>query len=164
MHGNPPIGVDRIDGMAQLFSHHSEGCTLRIVRSRPANWVIAALVIFQLAIGLQWDVAQAVVAPPERQMNGMEAGHCPAQPSKDSRTAKGGDAGAPTSALSSHKNPVNKHDCCRSLGCQCHCAQSPCALDLPLASVALSASILLPVFDVRPPVARTNELFRPPIL
>lgn len=149
--------------MTQLFSHHSEGCTLRIVRKRPANWVIAALVMFQLAIGLQWDAAQAVVAPPERQMNGMEAGHCPAHPSKDSRTAQGRDAGASTSAPSSHKSPASKHDCCGSLGCQFHCAQSPCVFDLPLASITPSISVLVPFVDARAPVSRPTELFRPPI-
>ena len=149
--------------MTSLFSHHSEGCTLRVVRNRSAIGVIAALLMFQLAFGLQWEVARAVVSPPERQMDGMEAGHCPAHASKDSRTNSGRGAGAPTSAPSLHHNPANKHDCCRSLGCQCHCAQSPGSLDLPLAGAALSPSLQLPVFDARPPVARSNELFRPPI-
>jgi hypothetical protein len=127
--------------------------------------MIATLVMFQLAIGLQWQVAQAVVTPPERQMNGTEAGHCPTHPSKDSRTGREHGAGASTtSAPSSHHNPAQKHDCCRSLGCQCHCAQSPGVLDLSLAGAAPASSLLLPVFDARPPVVRTTELFRPPII
>src|ERR1700737_2302591 len=146
-----------------LFFHHGDGCTLRIMRKRPANWVIAALLMVQLAMGFQWEVAHAVVAPPERQMNGMEAGRCPAHQSKYSRTDERRVAGASTSSPSSHDNPASKHDCCRSPGCQCHYAQSPGVLDLPRTSAAFSALLLLPVFDARPPVARTNKFFRPPI-
>jgi hypothetical protein len=113
------------------------------VRNRSTNWVITALLMLQLVIGMQWQVAHANMAPPERQASGMDARHCPDHPSKDVL--------------------AHKHDCCGSLDCQCHGAQGPGALDLPLASVACSASLLLPFFDARPPVARTNELFRPPI-
>jgi len=148
---------------ARRFSHHGGGCTLRIMRNRPANWVITALLMLQLAIGLQWQVAHAAAAPPEPQMNGMEAGHCPGHQPKDSRTVEGGGAGASSSAPSSRDNPANEHDCCRSVGCQCHYAQSPGVLDLPRTSAAFSTLLLLPVFDARPPVARTNRLFRPPI-
>jgi hypothetical protein len=129
-----------------LFSDPCEQCTLEIVRNRLANWVIAALLTFQLAIGLQWQVAQAGVTPPEREMNGMGAGDCPDHPSKESRD----------------KETANKHDCCRSLGCQCHCVQSPGALHLAVVGAALLPTLQLPVFDARPPVARTSELFRPP--
>jgi hypothetical protein len=133
------------------------------MRKRPANWVITALLMLQLAVGLQWQVAHAVAAPPERQMNGMEAGHCPGHQSKDSRAVEGGGAGVSTSPPSSQHNPADKHDCCRSLGCQCHYAQSPVVPDLLRTSAAFAALLLLPVFDARPPVARTNEVFRPPI-
>jgi hypothetical protein len=34
-----------------------------------ANWMSAALLMLQLAIGLQWQVAHAVVAQSEQQMN-----------------------------------------------------------------------------------------------
>ncbi len=134
-----------------------------MVRNRSTNWVIAALLMLQLVIGMQWQVAHANMALPERQASGMDARHCPDHPSKDLRTDEKRGAGAQTSAPSSHDNPVRNHDCCGSLDCQCHGAQGPGALDLPLASVVGSASFLLPVFDARPPVARTNELFRPPI-
>jgi len=143
------------------FSNHSNRCTLRGVRNtnRPANWVIAALLMLQLAIGLQWQMAQADAITSDRQMSTAEAGHCPTHQAKDSRT----DASTPTSSLSSHNNPAPKHDCCHTLGCQCHCGQTPGVLDLPLARAALSPSLLQPVFDARPPVTRTNEFFRPPI-
>jgi hypothetical protein len=136
--------------------------------NRSANWVLTALLMLQLALGLQWQVAHAAAAPPEPQTGGMEAGgteagHCPGHRPKDSRSVDGGGAGASTSAASSHDNPANKHDCCRSVGCQCHYAQSPGVLDLPRTIAAFSALLLLPVFDAQLPVARTNRLFRPPI-
>ena len=112
------------------------------MRNRTANWAIAALLMVQLAVGLQWQAAHAAAAP-EGPMNGMTAGHC--------------------AAHSSHDNPANKHDCCHSFGCQCHSAQSPVVLGLLRTSAALSALLLLPVIDARLPVAHTNELFRPPI-
>jgi len=121
--------------------------------------VIAALLMFQLAIGLQWQMAQADEVTPDQQINSAGAGHCPTHQATDSRTH----ATTPTSSLSSHNSPAPKHDCCHGLGCQCQCAQSPGVLDLPVASAALSLSLLLPVFDARPPVKRTNEFFRPPI-
>jgi hypothetical protein len=139
-----------------------QGCTLRIVRNRPANWVTTALLLFQLAIALQWQVAHASMALPERQASGIDARHCPDHPSKASRTGERLRAEASTSAPP-HNDPAHQHDCCGSLDCQCHGAQGPGALDLPVASAVGSASFLLPVFDARPPVARTNEVFRPPI-
>jgi hypothetical protein len=125
------------------------------MRNRTANWMIAALLIVQLAIGLPWQAAHATAVLPEHSMSGMQAGHCPGHQSNDSTIDEGGD--------SSHDNPAKNHDCCRSLGCQCHSAQSPGVLNLPLTRVAFSSLDLLPTFDARPPVTRTTELFRPPI-
>jgi hypothetical protein len=146
-----------------LFSHRGEERRLSMVRNRPANWVTTALLLLQLAIGLQWQVARAIAAPPEWQASGMDARHCPAHPSKDSRTDERRGAGASTGAPSSHNETVHKHDCCGSLDCQCHCAQGPGVHYLPLSRVVLSASFLLSFVNARPPVARTNEVFRPPI-
>jgi hypothetical protein len=133
------------------------------MRNRPANWVTTALLLFQLAIALPWQAAHANMAPPERRASDMDARHCPAHSSKGSSTDERHGGGASTSAPSSHGNPAHGHDCCGSLDCQYHCAQVPGALHLPLASVVFSASFLLPFVEARPPVARTNELFRPPI-
>ena len=153
----------RLSVKTRLFFPRDVRCTLRIVRNRLANWIIAALPMIQLVVGMQWQVAHANMATPERQANGADARHCPDHPSKDSRTDERRGAGASTSLPSSHNTPADKHDCCASLDCQGHCAQGPGVLDLPLASVVCSPSFLLPFFDARPPVARTNELFRPPI-
>jgi hypothetical protein len=134
------------------------------VHNRLANWLIAAPLMLQLVIGMQWQVAHANMAPPE-QASGMDAQHCPDHPSKDSRTGEGRGVGASTSAPSSHHNPVHNHDCCGSVDCQwCHGAQGPGVLGLPTVSAVRSSSVLLPFINARPPVARTNELFRPPIV
>jgi len=125
--------------------------------------VIAALLMLQLAIGLPWQAAHAGSALPEHPMSRMETGHCPGHQSKDSAIDEGGGSGASTSAPSSHDNPAKKHVCCHSLGCQCHSAQSPGALNLPPTRVAFASLDLLPTFDARPPIARMNEFFRPPI-
>jgi hypothetical protein len=122
-----------------------------------------ALLLLQLAIALQWQVAHANMVPPERRASGSETRHCPSHQPKDSRTDERDGAGTSTSAPSSQNNPAHGHSCCGSLDCQYHCAQAPGVLHLPLASIALSASFLLPFVDALPPVARTNELFRPPI-
>src|ERR1700730_13929433 len=92
---------------ARPFSHRGERCTLNIVRNRSANWVIAALLMLQLVIGMQWQVAHANMAAPERQASGMDARHCPDHPSKDLRTDERRGAAAPTSAPSSHNNPAH---------------------------------------------------------
>src|SRR5207302_2625648 len=84
---------------------------------------------------------------PEMQASGIEAKHCPDHPSKDSKADKGSRAATSTSAPSSHHGPAPKHDCCSSLGCLCHCAQSPGVLNLSLASVVLSSPCLLPFVD-----------------
>jgi hypothetical protein len=119
--------------------------------------LMVGLVMFQLAIGLQWRLMQAVVAPGQ-----MAAGHCAAHahPDLGKDTRHGGEA---ASASSAPQMPGTQHDCCRSLGCQCHCVPSPVMAALTLAGPAFSVSFRVPVFDARPPVARTNELFRPPI-
>jgi hypothetical protein len=47
--------------MSEL-SHRDEGCKLRMMRNRPASWMIAALLMFQLVIGMQWQVAHVLSA------------------------------------------------------------------------------------------------------
>jgi len=146
--------------MTRLFSQRGEGCRLKDVRNRSTNWVVTALLMFQLAIGLQWQMAQADAVTPDQQTSRTEAGRCPTHQAKNSR----GNATTSTSSLPSHKSRAPTHDCCHSQGCQCECAQSTgVILHLARASVAPSFSLSLPVFDARPPVTRMNEFFRPPI-
>lgn len=121
----------------------------RIMRNGLANWMTTVLLMFQLVLGMQLQVAHANVDPAEGRSSGVDARHCPDHPSQ----------GAP----SAHTEPVHKHDCCSSVDCQCHGAQSPAAFHLTLVGVVGFGSLLLPSLDARPPVARTNELFRPPI-
>ena len=115
------------------------GVRLNAMRNRPANWVIAALLMLQLAIGLSGRAAYAGSLPEHPMSGAMEAVHCPGHQSS------------------------TKHDCCRSLGCQGHSALSPGVLNLPPSRVAFSSLDLLSTCNARPAVARTNEFFRPPI-
>jgi hypothetical protein len=117
------------------------------MRNRLSNWVTIGLLMFQLVLGMQWQVAHAGMDPAYGEATGGDARHCPDHPSQPS----------------AHTSPLPGHDCCGSMDCQCHGAQSPAVLDLPLGRVVGFCSLLLPSFDARPPVARANELFRPPI-
>jgi len=114
------------------------------MRNGLANWVTAVLLMFQLVLGLQWQVAHAGMNGAYAEASGADAKHCSDHPS-------------------AHPSPVHGHDCCGSLDCQCQGAQSPAVLHLPLVGVVGFGSLSLPCQDARPPVARTNELFRPPI-
>jgi len=116
------------------------------MRNLPATWAIAAMMMLQLAVGLAWQTVHAASALAEHPISGMETSQCPGHQSTDSRD-----------------HPAKKHDCCLSLGCQCHSAQSLGALIPPPTHAAFSSLHLLPSFDARPPVARTTEFFRPPI-
>ena len=147
--------VSLVSLQERLFSRGGGGCTLNTVRKKSANRVVAALLLIQLVLGLQWQVALAGGADPQ---------HCPAHPSNSSPIDGRRDGLTSTSAPSSHTtSPVPKHACCGLLDCQCHGAQSSGARELPLAGIVCSASVVQPVFATRPPVARTDELFRPPI-
>jgi hypothetical protein len=146
------------------FSDRGEGCRLNIVRNRLATWVLAVLPMMQLVLGMQWQAAHANVAAPALHASGVDTQHCPDHLSKASRTGQRRDAGASASVSSSHDSPVHYHDCCGSLDCQCHGAQGPGLLGVPMAGAVGPPSFLPPpFFDARPPVARTNEFFRPPI-
>jgi len=148
--------------MKSLFSHSNQRCTLGAMRKRRVNRVIAALLLFQLAFGLQWQVAHAIVLSPDLQASGIGA-HCPDHATKNSTADKEPRAAASEMASSQNNGPAPKHDCCGSLGCQCHSAQSSAVLNLSPASVVLSSPCQLPFADARPPIARLNEFFRPPI-
>jgi hypothetical protein len=147
--------------MKSMFSHSNERCTLRAMRKRRVNKVMAALLLFQLAFGLQWQVAHAIVLSPDMQASGIGA-PCPDHATKDS-TANNGTRAAASGAPSWQYGPAPKHDCCSSLGCQCHSAQCPAVLNLSPAKVVCSYPCRLPITDAPPPVARLNEFFRPPI-
>ena len=61
----------------RLFSDRAEAYRLNIVRNRLANCVLAVLLMVQLVIGMQWQVAHANMDAPELQASGMDAQHCP---------------------------------------------------------------------------------------
>jgi hypothetical protein len=132
------------------------------VSRRSPSLLIIALLVFQLAFGVHWQTAHAAPVAP---VQGMDAGaeHCADHHQLQSL---GPDQGLGAQAYghvpASPQVPVNKHDCCRSMGCQCHCAQSPAVVELPSVNGSL-ASVRVPDFGARNPDARTSEFFRPPI-
>lgn len=133
------------------------------VRPTPANLVIVAVLVFQLAIGLHWQMMHAAVLPAQLQAAGAEAAeHCPAHQAKPPGSAEAHGATVSPHAASLHHGAGHQHECCLSPGCQCHCAQSPMSVGLRVTRLVTPATVS-PVLDARTPTTRANELFRPPI-
>jgi hypothetical protein len=131
--------------------------TLAFVRAQPLVRILFALLAFQLAIGLQFSVARAAVADY-------------AQPASVHATAAGTvdahamhDGGVGGEHCPSHRKPANQHDCCRSSGCQCQCANSPATLGVMMIRAVSVTSLLRPDFAARFVGARAEAHFRPPI-
>jgi hypothetical protein len=135
------------------------GVSSTAMRRTPLNLLTIALLMFQLAIGLQWQVAYAEDVPAEQGTNAVPGEHCKSHAAK---AAAREIQGAQTRGPLFSKKAFGKHDCCRSAGCQCHCAQYLATLNLPVAKPHLP-SAPLPAFNLRAPATRTDELFRPPI-
>src|SRR5438874_12236322 len=105
------------------------------MRRTPLNLIITALLMFQLAVGLQWQTAYAGIAPAEQGMNSPHGAHC----SSHQLRADGGGTipGGQTDGMFSPHGKFGKHDCCHSAGCQCNCAQQFATLTLLIASAQL---------------------------
>jgi hypothetical protein len=107
------------------------------------------LLIFQLAVGMAWPLAEAGM--PARQpvpMNHVE--HCQ------------GDHGQTDQGKAQQQQP-RKHDCCRSMGCQCLCAYTPAIADQSDLCGPIESTLLVPAVETPITTARLDELFRPPI-
>jgi hypothetical protein len=147
---------------ARPFSRRGAGCTLGTVRNGSSTLLIAALLMFQLAFGVHWQLANAATVLPVQGMNALDGEHCPVHHPQPSEADQRLGAQSRSHVPAFPHAPINKHDCCRSLGCQCHSTQSPALIELPIVSVS-PASLRVPVFDARNPAAPTSEFFRPPI-
>jgi hypothetical protein len=127
--------------------------------------MLQAVLVFQLAVGMELPAAHASVSP-GHERGSAGAKRCPehASPGKGSMAS---DARAVLAAGSSvrvafhHESPIKTHDCCRSVGCQCHCTYSSALATVVGAVVAWPH--LLPPADVRVTTPRPGTLFRPPI-
>jgi hypothetical protein len=132
--------------------------TLDFVRALPLLRILFALLAFQLAIGLQFSVARAAAVDS-------------AQPASVQATTGGivdaramRDRDVDVEQCPSHSKATSKHDCCRSSGCQCQCANSPASLGLLTIRSVPAASALRRDFSVRFVGARAEAHFRPPIV
>jgi hypothetical protein len=154
----------RTDGQTLVASslRCARRCRLWSVRRRVPKLIITALLMFQLAIGLQWQVAYAAVSPPERAMSGLQEQPCPSHQARAGEAQEMLGAKASTGVPFSPHGTFGKYDCCRTSSCQCHCAQPLAALDLPIGG-ALLPSVLLPTLNLRISATRSTEFFRPPI-
>ena len=138
--------------------------------------VLFAFLAFQLAVGLQLGVAQAAtsaVLPMAAHASrpSTNAASIPAKASSNSTT--GTDDACPMHSSSSQgspeaKGPPNtssdKHDCCKSSGCQCQCGNVPLAFNVSLSRNSLGSALVRPVPAVRAVVAPADTHFRPPIV
>jgi hypothetical protein len=128
--------------------------------------VLFALLAFQLAVGMQVGVAQAAAMP--------AAAPVPTHGSH----ATGSDDACPMHSSSSQTSQhtkishveaardqaPDKHDCCRSSGCQCQCGNVPLAFNVSVVRSAPAAALVRPALAAGAPIAPPDTHFRPPIL
>jgi hypothetical protein len=121
--------------------------------------VLFALLAFQLAVGLQIGVAQAAapaVALPMAAASVSSADDaCPMHSSSSQ--------GSPHAKVPPNTSS-DKHDCCKSSGCQCQCGNVPLAFNVSLNRNPLASALVRPVRAVRAVVAPADTHFRPPIV
>jgi hypothetical protein len=139
-----------------------------MVHRRPTSYLMYAVLVFQLAVGMNWPVAHAATVPQQGQTGGMEMAHCPEHASlglggEGPDTHNGQVEGSADHDPSHHQQLQAKHDCCRSAGCQCHCAFTPCVTGPMGLRIFVSFGYLVPILDARVTTARHDEFFRPPI-
>ena len=119
------------------------------VRAQPparfttAHLLLFALLAFQLALGLQQSAGTPHPDTAQRSMSmsASDGGACPLH--------------APT--------PDDKHDCCKSSGCQCQCGSVSLAVNLDAPKGIPASTQVQPITTVRFPTAPPDTLFRPPI-
>jgi hypothetical protein len=64
---------------------------------------------------------------------------------------------------SNNHGPAGSHDCCHANACQCHCVQTPAAVDLQGLNVPSSAVALPSLANAQFVAPRIDEFLRPPI-
>ena len=115
--------------------------------------LVFALLAFQLAFGLP----QSAGAPHP------DTAHHDVTQLADSMagtmTAANDDGGCPLHA----PTPDNKHDCCKSSGCQCQCGYVSLAVNLGGSRGIPASTQVQPIARVRFVTAPADTLFRPPI-
>jgi hypothetical protein len=144
--------------------------------------ILFALLAFQLAGGLQVGVAHAAMPmmasaqmPAHADVNAANVSatagdacpmHTPGSrgPSSHDEAAQAASLHAAPPAKAPQGNPADKHDCCKSGGCQGHCGSVPLAFNASLTrNSPVSKRVQLVDID-RAVAAPADSHFRPPIV
>ena len=122
--------------------------------------VLFAFLAFQLALGMQVGVAYATAGPvvstdaAPMQMPMPSAVH---ETSDSAITAASSD-----DACLRHKS-TDRHDCCKSSGCQRQCGNAPLAFNVTAVRGASATASVQPIRAIGAVVAPSDTHFRPPI-
>lgn len=125
--------------------------------------VLFTLLALQLAVGFQIGAAYASAG------TGVAAAmQMPAAAGTMSHVARSDEACPMHSASASGtQHPLtksgDKHDCCKSSGCQCQCGNVPFAFDVSVVRNAPATAPLQQLRTAGPAAAPTETHFRPPI-
>ena len=120
------------------------------MRSRFTGFLLRAVLVFQLAAGMPLPMAHAAILL-GHEASGRDEQHCPEHASLEPTSQ------TPTAA-------VKPHDCCRSVGCQCHCAYTPSICRETVVGVVPASAHLLPSDVARMAAVGPDPRFRPPII
>ena len=137
------------------------------------------LLAFQLAVGMQVGVAYASTVSTASMSTPLASAHV-SSAIHESSANTGNDACAMHNASSATHNAnasshtsvhtkaplqksADKHDCCKSSGCQCQCGNVPLAFNLPAMPGAAVTTNVRPLRATRSAFAPSDTHFRPPI-
>jgi hypothetical protein len=127
--------------------------------------VLFALLAFQLAAGLQIGVAhEAAPAALPTTAHAATASSSPASADEACPMHSSSSQGSSPHAKVLPNTSSDKHDCCKSSGCQCQCGNLPLAFNAALNRNSFAAPLVRPVRAVRAVVAPADTHFRPPIV
>jgi hypothetical protein len=124
------------------------------VYKRLANLCLYAMLIFQLAGGMNWALAQPGSFGSRAAATASSGVPCVEHSAQHASDATPGSA---------HQAPSGKHDCCKSVGCQCQPGYTAYLLESPSTGVDLALTSVNHLSPAPVATERPRELFRPPI-
>jgi hypothetical protein len=128
-----------------------------------------ALLAFQLALGMQVGVAyaSAMSTPPAsaHESSAANSSDAPCPMHNASSPTHNANASSHTSAHAKAplEKSADKHECCKSSGCQGQCGNVPLASNVSAIRGATATAAVQPIRATRVAVAPTDTHFRPPI-
>jgi hypothetical protein len=152
------------------------------VRVQSLARLLFTLLAFQLAVGMQVGVAYASTvstAPMPKPLASAHVSSAIHEGSNDACAMHNASSATHDASTSTHnanassqtsahtKAPLqksaDKHDCCKSSGCQCQCGNVPLAFNLPAMPGAAVTTNVRPLRATRSAFAPSDTHFRPPI-